>query len=106
MTRTLHIEVDEPQVNLLQRYSYEYDTRCDIIARIVSRASDGAELDTEAMAYYQRLADESKAMLEAAKAEFEKLVVRPKVEELYGRGRRFSWKIPRYADLVCEVEVD
>lgn len=99
------IAVTEGQVDLLQRYGYEYDTRCDIVARIVSRASSTEELDEGALIYYQRLADESKAMFEAAKAEFGKSVVKPQVEARYSAGMPFSWNIPSYADLRCVVWV-
>ena len=103
--KNFQFKASEEQVNLLQRYGYEYDTRCDIVARLISRASSADEIDKGALAHYQRLADESKAMFETAKTEFGESVVRPRVEERFGADVPFRWKIPSYADLMCEVEV-
>lgn len=103
--RIFKLRVAEELVNLLQRYGYEYDTRCDIVARIVARAASVNELDNSALAYYQRLADESKTLFESSKAEFSELVVKPEVEARFGAETQFRWKIPNYADLTCEIEI-
>lgn len=108
--KKFEIEIPQEQIDYLQRYGMEVDTRYDIVARIVENHKndvDDSVLTSPVFEHYHHAAAEAKLAYESAKQEFTNSFLKEAVENKIGKkGVKFNWNIADFSYPFAEIVVE
>lgn len=109
MNDKLIISISQDQANYLQRLGFEVDSKVFLMDRIFANHAedpDASVIESIPFKHYMEAYEKAYAEYEMAKSEFEATFVAPAVKKKTGKNDvKYTWLIPNFSLLKCEVTI-